>query len=240
MWPWLTMSHMRGVALIAFVLLLSGCARYREAARQRAPQAMRLSPLVQQRSSPSRTEQTQVPGDNSLVASGQANEPVREFGSWQALSRRQHLRPLQLSDGRLKQHPVIQAARAAHPPLLAGQSDPRGPTARVELLPPPPVVDGALAPVGAFGNIQQTGQTGQTGSQVLRAVHEQAASERTDIVQQALLERARLSWQAVDTLASPQAIPPVGAIPSVGQWSDSEWRGISEPGPLRPQAGGDH
>ncbi len=228
MWPWLTMSHIRGVALIAVVLLLSGCARYRELARQRAPQAMRLSPLVQQPGSPSRTEPIQALGDNSVVARGEANEPVREFGSWQAVSRRQHLRPLQLSDGRLKQHPVIQAVHAAHPPLLADQSDSRGPTARVELLPPPPVDDGSLAPAGASGNIQQT------GSEVRRAVHEQPASERTDIVQQALLERAHLRWQADGTWASPQAKP------SVGQWSDSEWRAVNEARPSQLKDGGGH
>lgn len=231
MWTWLTMSHMRrGVAPLAVVVLLSGCARYRELARQRAPQAMQLSPVGQRPGSISGTEPKPV--ENNLAARDAVQGPVPEFGAWQSVSRRQHLRPLQLSDGRLKQHPIIQPAYVAHPEPQAELAESQRRIARVELLPPPPK-PATIAAASAFGHIQQTHQIGDARVAVRQAVHQQPASERTDIVQQALLERTMYRWQAA------ASSPPSAASPN-DHWADLQWRGVGEPGAVRPQAVGGH
>ena len=105
--------HLRAAMVLMGILIASGCGRMRMQARKRAPEATQLLPIADRRTNsrptnavrpePARDDSPSAPTE---VAAG--SEPVQEeFGAWQSLTRVQPLRPLQLSDGRFKQHPVV-------------------------------------------------------------------------------------------------------------------------------------
>jgi hypothetical protein len=234
---------MRVAALLAGILMAGGCAGYQKHARKRMPETTRLLPIAHRRPKPATTSDitngsvpdatlAPIPAIVDAVA-----RPAAEFGSWQSVSRMQTLRPLQLSDGRFRQHPVIEPAAVAQPaelevPDVHTDGHVANATDRVELLPPPPTVDAQISPREIGSQIKQASQTGLEQSLIQNAVHEQATSQSINSVHRALFERVGLRWNSVQQQQTSQSIP------TDGYEMQPHWRGVDVRAPVRKTAPG--
>ena len=235
--------HLRAAMVLMGILIASGCGRMRMQARKRAPEATQLLPIADRRTNsrptnavrpePARDDSPSAPTE---VAAG--SKPVQEeFGAWQTLTRVQPLRPLQLSDGRFKQHPVVQPTvqprLAPTEPLSAPvQTDLADDTTvaenasqRVELLPPPPIVKPQVAQAKIDQTIVQIGQTGSPKAVVKNAVHERKVSTKPDCVEQALFQQAEMRWKPI---RQHQTAP---TSPADAAGSQRQWQSIGPVGP---------
>ncbi|MEO1993677.1 MAG: hypothetical protein ABGZ17_00200, partial [Planctomycetaceae bacterium] len=136
-----------------------------------------------------------------------------------------------------RQHPVIEptaVAQPAEPEVLVAHADGHDANAtdRVELLPPPPTADAQISPREIHTQIKQTSQTGLEQSKIQNAVYEQATSQSTDRVHQALFERVRLRWNPVHKPQTSQSKP------ADGYATQPHWRSIDVRVPVRKTAPG--